>query len=73
LTTILELIIVGKSECRLRISIEGRRIGAGEPTYVIAEMSANHNQDLDQAKRIIQAAKEAGADAVASDLPPPTR
>jgi N-acetylneuraminate synthase len=31
---------------------------------VIAELSANHNQDFDQAVRIIQAAKEAGADAV---------
>lgn len=43
----------------------GRRtIGAGSPVYVIAELSANHNQDYDQAVRIIHAAKEAGADAV---------
>ena len=46
------------------ITINGRRIGPGEPTYVIAEMSANHNQDFAEAVRIIQAAKEAGADAV---------
>lgn len=46
------------------ISIGGRRIGPGEPVYVIAEMSGNHNQDLNQAIRIIEAAKEAGADAV---------
>lgn len=45
-------------------SIDGRRIGPGAPTYVIAEMSANHNQDLNQAKQIIRAAKAAGADAV---------
>ena len=31
---------------------------------MIAEMSANHNQDLNQAKQIIRAAKAAGADAV---------
>jgi N-acetylneuraminate synthase len=48
----------------LCIEINGRRIGPGYPTYVIAEMSANHNQDFDQAVRIIEAAKEAGADAV---------
>jgi len=46
------------------IHIGQRRIGAGEPVYIIAEMSANHHQDFDQAVKIIQAAKDAGADAV---------
>lgn len=46
------------------INIAGRRIGAGEATYVIAELSANHQQDFDQAVKLIQAAKQAGADAV---------
>ena len=46
------------------INIGKRRIGAGEPVYIVAEMSANHHQDFDQAVKIIQAAKEAGADAV---------
>jgi N-acetylneuraminate synthase len=32
--------------------------------YVIAELSANHNQDFDQAVRLLHAAKESGADAV---------
>lgn len=32
--------------------------------YCVAELSANHNQDFEQAVRIIQAAKEAGADAI---------
>ena len=46
------------------IEINGRRIGPGYPIYIIAEMSANHNQDFDQAIKIIEAAKEAGADAI---------
>ncbi|MBW1697332.1 MAG: pseudaminic acid synthase [Deltaproteobacteria bacterium] len=46
------------------IEIGNRRIGPGEPIYIIAEMSANHGQDFDQAVRILHAAKEAGADAV---------
>ena len=46
------------------IHIGGRRVGPGAPVYVVAELSANHNQDFDQAVKIIQAAKDAGADAV---------
>jgi len=46
------------------VEINGRRMGPGYPTYIIAEMSANHNQDFDQAIKIIEAAKEAGAEAI---------
>lgn len=46
------------------LRIAGRAIGANEPPYVIAEMSANHNGRLDNALRIIEEAKRAGADAV---------
>lgn len=46
------------------ITIQGRQIGSGEPAYIIAEMSANHGQDFEQAVAILRAAKEAGADAV---------
>ena len=46
------------------IEIDDRRVGPDCPTYIVAEMSANHNQDFEQAVQIIQAAKEAGADAV---------
>ena len=41
-----------------------RRIGAATPVYIVAEMSANHHQDFEQAVRIIKAAKDAGADAI---------
>ncbi len=46
------------------IMINDHRVGFNEPTYIIAEMSANHSQSFDQAVKILQAAKEAGADAV---------
>src|SRR5208283_2124413 len=47
-----------------QIKIGERSVGIGRPVYVVAELSANHNHDFDQAARIIQAAKQAGADAV---------
>lgn len=46
------------------IKIGKRKISAGRPAYIIAEMSANHHQDFDTAVRIVHSAKEAGADAV---------
>jgi len=48
----------------LAFEIGGRKIGAHAPVYLIAELSANHNQKFEQAVRIIHAAKDAGADAV---------
>jgi sialic acid synthase SpsE len=44
--------------------IAGRRVGTGEPCYVIAEAGANHNRDLDVALELIDVAARAGADAV---------
>ncbi|MDO8527465.1 MAG: pseudaminic acid synthase, partial [Deltaproteobacteria bacterium] len=46
------------------IQIGSRLIGPGHPVYMVAEMSANHNQDFDQAVAILKEAKESGADAV---------
>ena len=44
------------------MQIGSRKIGDGESAYIIAEMSANHAGDINRAKEIIYAAKEAGAD-----------
>lgn len=46
------------------IEIAGRRIGPGEPTFVTAEISANHNGSIERAKELISLAKKCGADAV---------
>ena len=50
-----------KSRC---LNISGRRVGPGSAVYIVAEMSANHNQDFAQAVRILHAAKDAGVDAI---------
>ena len=46
------------------IRLGQKKIGAFFPVYIIAELSANHNQDFNQAVKLIHAAKNAGADAV---------
>jgi pseudaminic acid synthase len=45
-------------------AIGSRQIGMGQPVYVVAELSANHNHDFEQALRLVRACKESGADAV---------
>ena len=42
------------------ISIEGREIGRDLPAFLIAEVSANHDRDLDQALALVDIAAEAG-------------
>jgi N-acetylneuraminate synthase len=44
--------------------IIGRRIGPADPPFIIAEIGANHNGDPELCRRLIDAAKECGADAV---------
>lgn len=46
------------------IEIAGRRIGPGYPCFVIAETGVNHNGRLDLARRLVNKARQAGADAV---------
>lgn len=45
-------------------NIAGREIGAGHPTFIIAELSANHNHNFDVAVKTLEAAAAAGADAI---------
>jgi len=46
------------------ITIGQKKIGPGQPTYIVAEISANHNQDFEEAVRLIHAVHTSGADAV---------
>ena len=48
----------------MEFSIGNRMIGDDQPVFIVAELSANHNQKLDIALKTIKAAKEAGADAI---------
>jgi N,N'-diacetyllegionaminate synthase len=48
----------------LSLRIDKRLIGAGQPCFVIAEAGVNHNGDIELARRLIDAAAAAGADAV---------
>jgi len=46
------------------LEIGGRKIGDGQPCFVIAEIGSNHNQDFDLARKMIDAAAQSGVDAV---------
>jgi len=46
------------------ITIGERKVGEGAPTYIVAEISANHHHVFDRAVQIVEAASEAGADAI---------
>jgi N-acetylneuraminate synthase len=46
------------------VTIAGRKIGPGQPCFIVAEIGINHNGDVEIAKRLIDAAIESGCDAV---------
>jgi len=46
------------------MEIKGRKIGKGHSVFIIAEISANHNQKYEEAVALVTTAKECGADAV---------
>ena len=48
----------------MKIRIEDKLIGEEEPCFIIAEAGVNHNGSIELAKKLIDAAKDAGADAV---------
>lgn len=48
----------------MEIQINGRSVGPGYPAYLVAELSGNHNGDLQRALDTVHAAAEAGADAI---------
>lgn len=47
-----------------KINIAGRSIGSGHPPFIIAEMSGNHNQSLERALEIVEAAAKTGVHAL---------
>lgn len=48
----------------MAMTIGDRMIGSGQPTYIVAELSANHRQSFDEAASLVRLAAESGADAV---------
>lgn len=46
------------------ITINEQKIGPGFPVYIVAELSANHNQNFEQAVELVKVAKQVGADAI---------
>ena len=46
------------------MKIGGRKISVRNPPFIIAELSANHNNNIDRVLKIIKEAKKAGVDAI---------
>ncbi len=55
---------IGLKMDNMEFTIKDRKVGGNNPVFVIAELSANHNHDIDIAVKTVKAAKEAGADAI---------
>lgn len=56
--------VLARAAAGAMLRLGGREIGAGRPVFVIAEAGVNHNGDLALARRLVEAAAAAGADAV---------
>jgi sialic acid synthase SpsE len=65
---ILPFLLLFKGECAMSITIAGRAVGAESPVFIIAEASSNHGRDLEKAKKMIEVAAWAGADAIKFQL-----
>ena len=54
------------------VPVGKRLVGNSQPVYIVAEAGVNHNGDIGLAKKLVDAARDAGADAVsaAKDLRP---
>lgn len=48
----------------MQFEIANKPVGENNPAFIIAELSANHNQNFELALKSIEAIKECGADAV---------
>jgi pseudaminic acid synthase len=46
------------------LSFRNKKVGPGNPVFIVAEMSGNHNQKLERAMAIVDAAVSAGVDAI---------
>lgn len=55
---------ISKQKSRHEISIGGKIIGPNQPPFIVAEMSGNHNQSLERALQIVEAAAAVGVDAL---------
>ena len=55
---------MNEMDLKKKINIGNKVVGEGEPTFIIAEAGSNHDGKLEQAKRLIDIASEAGADAI---------
>src|SRR5438552_5102719 len=51
-------------ETHLMVEVGNRAVGVGQPCFIIAEAGVNHNGSLDMARRLVDLAVEAGADAI---------
>ena len=60
----IEVDILGMEKFQIQTPNGLRSIGPGNPTFIIAELSANHNQKIETAYKLIDAAIDAGADAI---------